>query len=78
MEIKAVFQRGPWLWDINISVTEWYWMSAVFFLYYFGKFYLGVCLLYRRYDISFCHQVFTAVGASYVGHFCAVVSLGKL
>lgn len=26
-----MFQRGPWLWDINISVTEWHWMSAVLF-----------------------------------------------
>ena len=62
MEIKAVFQRGPWLWDINISVTEWYWMSAVFFSLLFWQVLFGVCLLYTRYDISFCHQVFTAVG----------------
>lgn len=40
-----------------------YMLSLLFWLGLFG------CLLYRRHDISFCHQVFIAAGTSYVGPF---------
>lgn len=38
-------------------------LSPLFWQVLFG------CLLYKRHDISFCHQVFIAVGTSSVGHF---------